>query len=1384
MRRSLAKGCDRSHRGRSVARWRRAVAGRPAGALLLACALVLALGPAQAQAAPKGVVHFFGSTGTGAGNFATPAGMGVHQGSGHLYVVDSGNNRIQQFDFMGNFVRTWGYDVELPAAEPPETPAFEVCDSTEFCKAGVAGGGAGQLSAAQGIAVNQVSGDVYVTNQGNRRVEQYDADGDFVRAWGWDVELPATAPPETPAFEVCDATDSCKQGVTGNGAGQFGTSMGHPAVDPRNGNVVIADRTNRRVQRFDGSLGTFLAAFGSAGSGVGQFASNQPARVAVDSSGSIYTVESGPLAPHRVQKFNPSGTSAGVFAPGQTSGTSTATAPTNVAVDPANDHVLVAKDRQVLEFDLAGGLTDTHAAGGELPAANGLAVGSSNGLIYVSTTPQQRVFVLGAVTPPSATMRPTSAIMATSATLNGTVNPNGGPPSTGYHFEYSADGGTTWARVPASDVILADGTTDQDVSQPVTGLEPNTQYLVRLVASREFGAGSFTTPAQPFTTLPAPPDVSGVGVREVTDRTAVLAGRVDPNRSHTTYRFEYGTDTSYGSATAVDNAGSGATPVPVSKVVTGLRPGTTYHFRLVATSAAGETPGSDQTFTTAANPPQPSGRVYEMVSPLDKNGGNIDREFLTPGLQNQSGAAVSGDAVAFTSPLQFGNLESGSVVPTYVARREDTGWTTEGITPPITNTEPGQGAELPAVMGLSLDLSKAFVRAVPALASGAERLSGSSGLYMRRSGEAERYALLSSPWTTLDPDTDGTNGSRRFEYVADTPDSRHVVFNSHRQLLQDAPEQVAENHSVGVYEWVDGSLRLASVPPQGVQEFDHIRPVAAGARERGVNDSTQLPGDHVISDDGRRVFFTAAVPGVDGPHLFVREDGENTLAVSASERPEDDPPGDAPPLVPSAGATFWAAESSDGSVAFFTAAAPLTEGASPAGTGSLYRWDADALPGDRLTEISEDKDRAQSPPGLPDVRGPAAVNDDATSIAFVATGLLDPDATGAIRGRPNLYLWRQGEGVRYVATLDGTATVTGRDADVWKTDVKAGGPAARISADGERVLFASFAQLDPDYDTREETPEACGGPSTGGDRCRQIYLYDARRDETTCLTCVPGVPITGNSDLFGRVEGASLDTAPYRQPRNLSADGTRAFFETRRPLVSADMNSTTDVYEWEDRDLDGRGELRLISPGRGTTDSLFLDASVSGHDVFFTTREQLVGIDTDNLIDLYDARVGGGIPAQNPPPVSSCQGDECQGALSGAPSLHAVGSGDASHGDLRPRPRPSFSVRRPSRAQLARLARGRTIALRVRVNRAGRVGLRARAKLGKRMRTVAGSSKRARMAGTVKLGLKLSRAARRELARKRRLNIRLSVRFAGVREARASTLRLRRAGSSGERGAR
>jgi hypothetical protein len=112
------------------------------------------------------------------------------------------------------------------------------------------------------------------------------------------------------------------------------------------------------------------------------------------------------------------------------------------------------------------------------------------------------------------------------------------------------------------------------------------------------------------------------------------------------------------------------------------------------------------------------------------------------------------------------------------------------------------------------------------------------------------------------------------------------------------------------------------------------------------------------------------------------------------------------------------------------------------------------------------------------------------------------------------------------------------------------------------------------------------------------------------------------------------------------------FFSTREALVPEDVNGKADVYEYDTT----TGEDHLISTGTSTSDSFFLDASASASDVFFVTNQALVGWDTDTNFDLYDARIGGGLPdpATTPP---NCSGDSCQGPPTAKPSDPTIPSG-------------------------------------------------------------------------------------------------------------------------------
>jgi hypothetical protein len=160
------------------------------------------------------------------------------------------------------------------------------------------------------------------------------------------------------------------------------------------------------------------------------------------------------------------------------------------------------------------------------------------------------------------------------------------------------------------------------------------------------------------------------------------------------------------------------------------------------------------------------------------------------------------------------------------------------------------------------------------------------------------------------------------------------------------------------------------------------------------------------------------------------------------------------------------------------------------------------------------------------------------------------------------------------------------------------------------------------------------------------------------VSCNPsGVPATSGAEIVGyQGEISSSGDRSSVLTRNLSADGNRVFFQTAEALVPQDTNGQTDVYEWED------GRLYLISTGQSSSPSFFGDASADGDDVFFFTRQALVGQDQDNNIDVYDARVGGGIAAQNPlVPVAPCAGEACL-AAPGAPPAFSVSSSAAFSG--------------------------------------------------------------------------------------------------------------------------
>jgi IPT/TIG domain len=190
-----------------------------------------------------------------------------------------------------------------------------------------------------------------------------------------------------------------------------------------------------------------------------------------------------------------------------------------------------------------------------------------------------------------------SSVTQSSATLNATVNPNGGAVG-----ECKLEYGTTLPSASSAPCAPApgSGTTEVAVSASVTGLLADTTYRFRIVAAN---GGPGKGMERTFTTLPNPPTVETAAASSLAQTAATLNAQVNPNGGAVSdCKFEYGTTSAYGSsATCSSLPGSSSSPIAVLATINGLTANTIYHFRILATNSGGASAGTDQTFTTPPN---------------------------------------------------------------------------------------------------------------------------------------------------------------------------------------------------------------------------------------------------------------------------------------------------------------------------------------------------------------------------------------------------------------------------------------------------------------------------------------------------------------------------------------------------------------------------------------------------------------------------------------------------------------------------------------------------------------------------------------------------------------------------------------------------------------
>lgn len=910
------------------------------------------------------------------------------------------------------------------------------------------------------------------------------------------------------------------------------------AVDPTTRDLLVVDTGAHRVVRISHQLGTVLGSFDGSDAPGGAFAA--PTAIAVGANGTTYVVDGGAS----VERFTAAGAYSGTLP--LPSGVPVQ----SVAVNQTTGDVVVGTGLPGFSGTV-GTLYGFTAAGAPLfqsdyPAESlnqvgyGVAWDAGSDRIYASMFSysdfQVEAVAFNAAVLPGVDTPTVSSIGMTGAHVSAGVDAGAAPPGdTHARFEYCnaksacdsfpksnpGDPSNPWQR-------LADRTvTGSSVSDDLA-LAPNTTYKVRLVAFNS-AAASTSSPAT-FTTVQSPPEVVTGTASPLSATAEELQGTINPFGLPTTYHFEYGLGTDYGSSVPVPEATAfnGTVARTFTRQVAGLQSGTLYHFRLVATNAAGTTLGADQTFATNGS----AVRGYEQVSPVNKRGATLNEVF---GFQTEA----NGNGLEYALQSAPEDVSSAPQFPRYMSTRGTDNWTAgTPLDPPTATTVMFMSSTTLAVSG---DFQHTFVASNRALAPGG--IDGQGNLYaVDITTGAYRFVGTSSTPAAFGTMV-GLNQANMF--LAGAADFSWIVFVSRTPLLSGVS-------GAALYKWTaDGGLKLLSALPDGTLPSEDL-----------IIQSQTIPATRWVSDDGTQGYFALAGGSDDGVYRW--KDGQSTRAISVSHA-SGGPTGTQPGQL--------AFVSRDGRYAVFLAD-QLTDNA-PAGVQSAYVFDASD-----------------------------------NSLQYIGTtnaGAIE-DALAASDDGRTVY-------------LDTPAGV-----EVWRNG------ASHIFRSGLIHPLTAFVSPSGRYLAFSDGPDPVNRPDV-----LDVYVYDADTQHLTCVTCANGL-----------AEGQQQARLPLAI-RNISnrvpvavTDSGSVYFDTDASLVAGDRNGMRDVYEFND------GSLALISPGTGKYDARYSDATDNGDNVFFTTAQPLVGQDNDTAPDIYDARVGGGIPAQSPPsPPAVCVGSECREASSG-----------------------------------------------------------------------------------------------------------------------------------------
>ena len=905
-----------------------------------------------------------------------------------------------------------------------------------------------------------------------------------------------------------------------------------------------------------------------------------------------------------------------------------------------------------------------------------------------------KVFVFGAQqsgTEAVVTENAASAVGISSAHLSGAVNPEN--TSVEWHFEWKQPI-QSWAAAGSSAAqSLPTDANSHEVELDTHALRGNTTYQVRLVAVDTATHLASYSSAVELTTgaASAAPAVTIAAPSNLTATSAKISGTVNPEGDTADWNVQLskgaGCAGSFVNQSLQQIEEGTSSPVAVEATLNGLLPSESYCARLVATNSAGTTTSETKEFETGEV--QPTQIFAAFAAPRTDTTARINGYVNPEGSQIAYRFEYSSDGGATWTPLPEGEdiSEARSQI---VVSAELTGLQPQSTYSFRLTAENPTGGETSVPLSFStrstaeVTLPTRGDELVNSSDKGTQNVRGPESIMgespISADGEKALWAVFAgapggynsahdlflaerspSGWVSrsVQPPHSAQvgNGALAYTLNAFTPDLSKFVMSAVRSevlghpqkstmvRLDDAQNQDVlreesanfENRNVDLTEdgkhvlviandqgqLVDigsGSAEVVSIMPDGTEAEC---PLVNGRSFTGGQASgtpsgpgrVWLPGYHLINiHDASIVYFEAHPNGECGaqPHLYVRDRnaGVTTLIDPGANK----------------GEVEFMRTTPSGRYGYFATYSRLDPADINTGR-DIYRWDNETGESTCLTCVAENANVEDS-----------VISDDFSRIYFQSENQLV--AGKGTEGASNLYLLEEG-------TLSFVAQANFSGFGISETV---------LSADGADLLFAAKASPSLTSDA-VGTPTGChyvqkyeeeeaGVPDS---QCDELYRYEADRHAIQCVSCARGSTTTypvGSPTAGGHFN--------YR----MSADGTTVAFATKQQLLPADVNRNTDVYEWHN------GSIRLVTDGVTTFQEGGAAPQVNavdrdGTNIFFSVVERgLTGYEHDELLNLYDARVGGGFPRPTTP--ANCSEDSCQGPLRAAPVQSRPGSSSLS----------------------------------------------------------------------------------------------------------------------------